>query len=418
MALNKKIESLILRIKGHKTPTIPTLPKVSDELNAQFNELVNAINIADKKWQDALDRHFGSENDYQKIENATVLYPDLPDALAQRDKARQAFESFCIQHPELWRPGLDVAWFFDFNKLKLQITEMYHSEMEYLNELNSKANALQNQFHQDGANSPELLNSCYFYLGLLEDIQQTIGDKINTLWWNTIPDVIKKKYSTIMDITMIQILSTNDKLANFVLNFDTMKQDPKKCKNFLKLLISEMNKHLAGAIQSAKFAMATKEDFNICGQYNVSEDKVIVALRQFNHGIDEVIRTIKHEYLGHHIDNVSPNAGLMGESMKNFIQNEIGCLKSHGDRQTWHYTLQSPLLHEYYYIDDISDDVLKALYDMGWKRVRQTDKFEYENYRNQFSERSAWAVGESCDIVTKVKEYRDMHGLTFNQKSK
>ena len=55
---------------------------------------------------------------------------------------------------------------------------------------------------------------------------------------------------------------------------------------------------------------------------------------------------------------------------------------------------------------------------MGWQRVRQTDKFEYENYRNQFSERSAWAVGESCDIVTKVKEYRDMHGLTFNQKSK
>ena len=51
---------------------------------------------------------------------------------------------------------------------------------------------------------------------------------------------------------------------------------------------------------------------------------------------------------------------------------------------------------------------------MGWKRVRKTDKFEYENYRNKFSKRSAWLVGESCSIVTKVKEYRDKHGLTFN----
>lgn len=412
----------LAKLFGVPAHTQYQIPYVSDGVRNQFAVLCQNINSADQAWTDMIKKHYGPQFTYtpEEINKACLEHPELITVYNHRNQMHQELQNFCMKHPELWRPGQDVAWFYDSDALQNQMTHIVTTEREYIKELTDRCVMLKNELDKkgSGANTEELLNASKFTLDLIRDAFRTIGDECCEIWWKAIPDVIKHTYAKTMNDAMIQLLAENDELTDYVLHFKHKLTDVKKCKKFLKLLEQGMNQRLSISNKQVKYFLATKDTFSSAALYNKEEIKIVIGLDCFKYGIDYVIDAIKHEYLGHHIDNMNPNYGLVGESMSKFIAQNFDELQTHGGGQKWYLELRSPLLKTRYAIDDISQESLDILQKQGWQVIKSTDKFEFEKYRNRFGERAAWLVGETYDTVNQVIAYRRNHGISNTEKVK
>lgn len=414
MTLKNKWKSMIrkfptiAKIAGVKPYPEYEIPEPRAEDKALLHQYITDVNTATAKYNALNDKYIADMG-------PDDMNPDLIDAHELQSQATQKLQDFCIQHPELWTPGSDVAWFYDTDTLQLRMTHILSMESNYLNKLIQRSHELvKNKTSPDNVSR---LNELSFVYELILDTERTIGDKCNEIWWHAIPDIIKHKYAKIMDDSMVKLLAESDELTDYVVNFWDKANDINKCRKFLKLLEQQMNKRLVVTDKPVRCLLAAKDNFKSDGIYNPEEIKVVVGYNCFRCGIDDVINTVKHEYFGHHIDNVAPNLGLQGETMAKFISQQFGTLQSHGGEQKWHLIAQSPLLKNHYEIDDISPESLNILKSQGWKVRKVTDKFEYEKYRKRFDEQTAFLVGETHDIVNKVLEYRRTHGITRTEKT-
>ncbi len=410
------------------------IPQVSDELHEKFQEYSESAMSADQTWRQMVKQYCGIKKTYTytELDKAYAEHPDFAAAYELRQKTAAELQDLCRKHPELWRPGHDIEWFYDTEALKNRILEIVDAESDYLKQLENRAHELLEliQTHnEDSKKAIEALNEIYFVKALVEDIEKTIGDKVCKEWWDAIPEVIKHTYAKSMDDAMICALATNDKLADYVLNFETWSHNLNAQKRFVKLLQQTLNKRVFGLEQSLKCAVATNKNFDVNGAYYSGANKIAIGSTRFKKGLDALIGTIKHEYLGHYIDDVAVNYGIQGKSMANFIAQEFGGLNSHGNREKYFYVLRSPLLKTHYDINDITEDIskplddntnnaLSPLYAKGWELIQELDIFEYRAYRNRFDEQSAWLLSDAYDVANKVIEYRRTHGLPIIEKAK
>lgn len=412
----------LAKLFGVSTHTQYQIPCVSDGVRNQFTALCQAANLADQTWNDVIKAHYGSQFTYtpDEIDKACLEHPELITPYNYRHQKHQELQDFCMKHPEIWRPGQDVAWFYDADTLQNQMSYIAYVDREYIKELIERCSILTDELNKakKGSDTTELLNKLEFATDLLQDAYRTIGDKCCEIWWKAIPDVIKHTYAKTMNDAMIQLLAENDELTDYVLHFRHKITDIKKCKKFLKLLEHGMNQRLSMGDKPVKYFLATKDDFSCSAFYDREEIKIVIGLDCFKYGVDYVIDTIKHEYLGHHIDNTNPNYGLVGESMANFIKQNFDELQTHGGGRKWDLELRSPLLKTRYAIDDVPKESLDILQKQGWQVIKVPDRFEIEKYRNRFEEQAAWLVGETYDTVNQVIAYRYKHGISNPAKTK
>ena len=430
MSLKAKLEYMlkkfpaIAKIAGVKPYPEYDIPEPTEADKECLKQYIADVNAAADRYSKLIDKYMvNPEDTKQQLSETSMAHQDIVAAYEQHAAANQKLQDFCTLHPELWAPGNDVAWFYDADALEAQMKSIESAELPYINELINRCNEIQHQIAKQkdsGANTEDLANELSFTYELILDAQRTIGDRCNEIWWAAIPDVIKHKYAKIMNDSMVKLLAESDELTDYVVNFQDKTADINKCRKFLKLLEQQMNKRLIVTSKPVKCLLAAKHDFKSAGEYDLKEIKIIVGYDYcFKYGINYVIDTVKHEYFGHHVDNVAPNMGLQGESMARFISQRFGKFRSHGGAKTWSLVLQSPLLHTNYDIDDdVPQESLDALRAQGWKLRKANDKFEYSAYRKRFEEQTAFLVGETHDIPNQVLEYRRIHGITSAKKSK
>ncbi|MBO7053027.1 MAG: hypothetical protein J6W27_01180 [Alphaproteobacteria bacterium] len=387
----------------------------------------NAQNIRDlclKYWQDYLDetnkradliQHYygkpafsSSEEFWRGLQEHLDLAELDESCTKKRDRALQFFR----QHPEAWQPGDEIGYFYDVDELQRQIKNEFNVELEYmrplLNHIGEIDAKLKNK-NADVQSMEDLQNERYYYVAVLDDARKTLGDKIQEMWWNAIPEVIKQKYAKSMDDKMVAILAENDDLGRFVRDFDGTDNNLKACRRFVKTLEKEFNERIfKGSDQKVRFAIATRKDFNCNGNYDGNEKKIAVRFNDFAYyPIDELINTIKHECLGHHVDNVCPTLGLQGHIMQDFIEELFnGKLITHGTGPRFFATAKSPLLKQHYCVDGMTEEEKAALAAQGWFFFKKSDAFEFAKYRAIFTERSAFSLEQTGDYMNKINAYR------------
>ncbi len=331
----------------------------------------------------------------------------------KKDKALLFFR----QHPEAWQQGDEIAYFYDSDKLQEQIRKTFNVELDYMKDLLSNIDTLDAKLNiatnaNDAKAIEKIQNEHSYLVAVLDDARRTMGDKIQEMWWNAIPEVIKQKYAKSMDDKMVAILAENDDLGRFVRDFDGTDNNLKACRRFVKTLEKEFNERIfKGPDQKVRFAIATRKDFNCNGNYDGNEKKIAVRFNDFAYyPIDELINTIKHECLGHHVDNVCPTLGLQGHIVQDFIEELFnGKLITHGTGEKFFPAAKSPLLKQHYCVDGMTEEEKSLLAKQGWNFFEEADDFEFEKYHAIFTERSAFSLEQTGDYANKIGLYRQRY---------
>lgn len=324
---------------------------------------------------------------------------------------------FFRQHPEAWQQGDEIAYFYDSDKLQEQIRKTFNVELDYMKDLLSNIDTLDAKLNiatnaNDAKAIEKIQNERSYLVAVLDDARRTMGDKIHEMWWNAIPDVIKQKYAKAMDDKMVQILAENNDLTLFVLNFYVSDPTLKVCRRFVKNLEKEFNRRIfTDPKQRVQFAVATRSDFDCSGNYTYDNQKIAIRFDDFSYStIDEMINTVKHECLGHHVDNVLPTFGLQGNVMQDFVKELFnGKLVTHGKGEKFFPAAKSPLLQQHYCVDGMTEDEKSLLAKQGWNFFEEADDFEFEKYHAIFTERSAFSLEQTGDYANKIGIYRQRY---------
>lgn len=260
--------------------------------------------------------------------------------------------------------------------------------------------------------SPEYetyLNEQEYVQELLKDAKKTVGDKKNVVWWDAIPDEIKEKYVGFMDEKMVQILSEDTELAMGVKNFDVVYNDPELYSNFIGTLDKKLNEYVFDPNNAHRIKMSSYDDAGsrIGGWHSGSGGVGINRLNSMNQSLDGTIGTVKHEVLGHHIDQAMPNYGLQGELMQDYIKSTnkgFSKYSSHGNSDPDIIIAKSPILGTEFSISDASEATKKALENEGFIVYSVSDPDSYRHYRAEMTEQEAWLLTPTSNTAEKVEE--------------
>ncbi len=268
--------------------------------------------------------------------------------------------------------------------------------------------------------SPEYtayLNEKEYVDALLNDAKRTVGDKQNLVWWDAIPQDIKDKYVQYMDDTMVKSLASDPLIATYVKHWDLVKDNSSMYEDFLQMVERQLNANVFPETRGVN--ITAYHDPNTTTQGYHSGYNAQVGMNTYYYkgaDVDKTVGTLKHEILGHHIDDVAPNYGLQGETMQGFVKennNGFARITSHGNSDPNLVIAKSPITGTEFDVADASDATKEALRNDGWKVFETPDVDSYNKYRAEITEQAAWSITPTSNIKQKVNSYRKQH-MTSN----
>lgn len=373
-------------------------------------------------------------------------YPELKKLYLERKSKKQELEQILRAHPEMWKPIEDDAcMYYDFDDIRQQIEAIADSDAKYLQELAQELNPLKDKFGVldpisvfrdkdaelnvtlDDATS-NLMNKYFYLYYLYFDALATIGDKQDKVLWDAVPQAIKDSYVQFVNDKIVQILASDDRLAEYIKNFDINETDPGAHEYFIRILEKKLNAEVFDKADKPVSinTVLNKQSIGVGGRCNAHTGEVELNVAHWatcapeQRSVDMVVGTIKHEVFGHYANWNLSSMGLYGKLMKDFMR---------GIQRGTHAGLTavmdirvieavSPLLKQHYLIETPSTSINRKLQKQGWGFYSTVLRDDYKLYQNTFEERSAWLLTPTHDIIGQIDRYRASHGLPAIEKSK
>ena len=369
----------------------------------------------------------GLPADMKEREELLKKYPDLHDVYNKLYDAANEAGRITMANPWLWKPGEDVGNYYDIGAVQDRMIAIVNAEEEYTNYLDQRNTELETKL-KDSPDNQDLINEQIYNMCLIEDLLATTGDKMIDVWWNAIPRIIKEKYTKYMDDLMICALGSNELLSGVAKEYNKLKGEQKEeiCAAFITVLVHDLNetvftdKPININVYSNHNEMRAGSNI----KYN-QESLVNFNVANIGKKVDQMVGTLKHEILGHYVDDFYSNIGLQGEAMRNFVSgsnivsygSEIFC-HGHVDVEPG-FIVVSPLLKQEYQMpqlngldDEDLEEVVNILYKNGWQLAHYYGREVNRDYKNIMTERSAWLIdNQTKNVVRKIDAYRAARGL-------
>lgn len=386
-------------------------------------------------------------------ENGNLLpevdkYPDLKNLYLERRAKKKELNGILYSHPEMWQPiEDDASMYYNDEDVCRRIDIVTNEAQPYINELGKKRQELTQKtgvpvdvlallrdkdIDLDVVPSKEivdLMNENFYITNLYLDAKATMGDQQDKILWDAVPKVIKGKYVKFVNDKMVEILASDDRLVDWVKNFDVKRTDPDAHEYFIRVLERKLNSEFFDKVGCPiKINLYFNTKAMESGFYNTVDKSVNfnTAFWAYSGGkkntcdVNNVIGVIKHEILGHYANYNLSELGLYGSYMKNFMKDVQSCthagLTAAADIRV--LEAKSPLLKQSYLITLPEQKVIDGLVKSGWKLSYDILRDDFDLYQNTFEERSAWLITPTKNIVRQIDAYRASHGLGTAKKSR
>jgi hypothetical protein len=383
---------------------------VDESLKTQGLSYDDIRNVG-KEEMDALEQSLRS-----KDSELAALYEDMRQARSKDystwSKAYDKYEDRLKQYSEY--NDLDAKISSERKNLDVQswkARKVIEKENPDVATLNKQIDDLDHTY------SPEYeayLNEQEYVNELLKDAKKTVGDKQNLAWWDAVPQAIKDKYVQYMDDTMIKALASDSDLSYYIKNWDYVKDNSQLYEEFLQHVERKLNTSVLPETKGVKISTYNDPNTSTMGYHGFGGQVGMNTHYYMGDNVDKTVSTVKHEILGHHVDDVAPNYGLQGETMRNFIsENNDGFAKlsSHGNSDAQLTIAKSPILGTEFDVAGASDATKEALRNDGWRVFEKYDPDSYARYRAEMTEREAWLITPTSDVQDKVDAARKTFGL-------
>ena len=360
-------------------------------------------------------------NNYDECEKFLEKYPDLHQEHNKMSKLAAIVSRLMINNPWLWEPGRDVGLYYDTTALKYRMMKIVDGETDYMAGLHKQLEDLDNKIAATKVPNQDLENEKNYLVGLLMDEIETIGDRLNTEWWNAIPRIIKEKCHKNMDDLMVELLASDDNIARYIKNYKSLNSifvSPL----VLKMIETRINDKISNIAPPVNFVFMFSQQDGFAGGIDMETGDICFNLQYMGKNVNGFVDTLKHEVFGHHLDEHCPNFGLRGQEMIDFVDGSFhavnGKIVSHTLNSEECIIAISPLLKQSYFVPDITKGAIKKLHDAGWRfmQVEYQDCDSVYNYKNMMHEKNAWLIGKTKNVVRKIEKYRRCHGLPYIEK--
>lgn len=391
----------------------------------------------------------GLHHIYHKDGTFNTKVNDYPDIKALNDKIEkddETLQQLFRKYPELWIPGKDdISLTYDWKKVQSEMMKIFHQEEGYLKDLLDRIDKLSEKTGQEAslgdarcsadvvldseidADKAELLNEQFYLTSLYWDVVATIGDKWDNLLRKSVPKIAEKKYIKFMNDKMVELLASDETLASYISHFELVLISPDLKSDFIKRLTGKLKEtFLAKSGKKLDIEIINERLNGAHGSYSLVYKKFIYNIAYWK-SADFVIGSVKHEFMGHCLNDLIPNMGLYGEKMRNFIHNKsealfdldfFGTVPGHSMFKstllvpTKDVCARSPLTRTDYSIQNLTDEEEDKIYDSGWEIFHCPVQSEIWEYRNGFEEHSAVVLSPTKNICKQVAAFRSKHGLS------
>lgn len=361
----------------------------NNNIDQQLKTLEEKLRSSDPIIKQAYEKTIDPNKSFEESLRAYEAYIDVL-------QNNQEYKQLLTKQYELSRPRID-----QIRKLETENPESIAIQKQ-INELN-----------QNTENEIEYLNA------LLDDAKKTVGDKQNLVWWDAIPQEIKDKYVQYMDDKIIQILAEDPEITYYIQNWDYVKDGTKFYEDFLQDVERKLNSELFPKNNGVSIVPYADPNDLKTGYHADGGEIGFNTTRFQGEDIEKTVGVMKHEILGHHIDEVMPNYGLQGKTMQNAIPNfEISGNKeilSHGNTDFNNGSIiteaKSPILGTKFSISDASEATKQALRANGWEVSQTVDIDTYNRYLGEITEREAHSITPTSNVQDKVEAVRKSMGL-------